>query len=74
MNNVDERVLVSLCPDPVIGVDGAGIIQLFNAAAEKLLGYAAVDVVGKLSITSIYPDLDSARQIKRLMFSDECGE
>ncbi|MCP4596977.1 sensor domain-containing diguanylate cyclase [Neptuniibacter sp.] len=74
MNNVDERVLVSLCPDPVIGVDGTGIIQLFNAAAEKLLGYAAADVVGKLSITSIYPDLDSARQIKRLMFSDECGE
>lgn len=74
MNNVDERVLVSLCPDPVIGVDGVGVIQIFNAAAEKLLGYAAADVVGKLSITSIYPDLDSARQIKRLMFSDENGE
>jgi len=74
VNNVDERVLVSLCPDPVIGVDGVGVIQIFNAAAEKLLGYAAADVVGKLSITSIYPDLDSARQIKRLMFSDENGE
>ena len=73
MNNVDETVLVSLCPDPVIGVDGAGVVQLFNAAAEKLLGYSSDEVVGKLSISKIYPDLESAKKIKKLMYSDSYG-
>ncbi|WP_299181877.1 sensor domain-containing diguanylate cyclase [uncultured Neptuniibacter sp.] len=74
MKNVDETVLVSLCPDPVIGVDGAGVVQLFNAAAEKLLGYSSDEVVGVLNISKIYPGLDEARSIKKLLFSDLYGE
>lgn len=74
MNNVDKTVLVSLCPDPVIGVDGVGNIQIFNSAAQKLLGYEAEEVVGCLSITEIYLSVDHAKQIKRLMYSDAYGE
>ncbi|WP_435794188.1 sensor domain-containing diguanylate cyclase [Neptuniibacter pectenicola] len=73
MKHVDESVIVSLCPDPIIGVDGAGIVRIFNAAAEKLLGYAAADVIGVLSIARIYPSLDDARKIKKLIYSDDYG-
>lgn len=73
MDQVNERVLISLCPDPVIGVDGEGLVQIFNAAAEKLLGYSSVDIVGKLHIKSIYPDLKAAQRIKRLLYSDLHG-
>lgn len=74
MRDVDQKLLVSLCPDPVIGVDGSGIVQIFNRAAEKLLGYCADDVIDKTDIRQIYPDLESARKIKSLMFSEEFGE
>lgn len=73
MNQVNERVMLSLCPDPVIGVDGEGIVQIFNPAAEKLLGYSAEEVIGSLSITSMYPDLKSAQRVKRLLYSDLHG-
>jgi diguanylate cyclase (GGDEF)-like protein/PAS domain S-box-containing protein len=74
VNNVDEAVLVSLCPDPVIGVDGLGVVQTFNAAAEKLLGYSSSEVVGVLNITEIYPSVEAARKIKQLMHSESYGE
>lgn len=74
MNNVDETVLVSLCPDPVIGVNGEGVVQLFNAAAEKLLGYSSDEVIGKLSIAKIYPSVEDAKKIKRLIFSEAYGD
>lgn len=73
MDNKVETVLVSLCPDPVIGVNGSGVVQLFNSAAESLLGYTADEVVGQLNIASIYPSLDDAKAAKRLMFSDGYG-
>ncbi len=73
MKNLDSRVLVNLCPDPVIGVDASGIINLFNGAAERLLKYQAEDVVGKLHICEIYTSLDHAREIKRLIESEDFG-
>lgn len=73
MNNVDETVIVSLCPDPVIGVDGCGVVQIFNAAAEKLLGYSSCDVIGHMNITEMYPSSEAARKIKKLMFSSSYG-
>lgn len=73
MNNVDETVIVSLCPDPVIGVDGSGVVQIFNAAAEKLLGYSSGDVIGRMNISEMYPSRDAARKIKKLMYSESYG-
>jgi diguanylate cyclase (GGDEF)-like protein/PAS domain S-box-containing protein len=73
VHQVNERVLIALCPDPVIGVDGDGVVQIFNPAAEKLLGYSASEVVGSLNIASIYPDLKSAQRVKRLLYSDLHG-
>ena len=38
----------------IIGTDPHGIIQSFNAGAERLLGYAANDVVGKISVADLH--------------------
>ncbi|WP_067866958.1 sensor domain-containing diguanylate cyclase [Neptuniibacter marinus] len=73
MRSVDGALIVSLCPDPIIGVDGSGVVRIFNPAAEAFLGYRAQDVVGSLSISKIYPSLDDARKIKKLIYSDSYG-
>jgi diguanylate cyclase (GGDEF)-like protein/PAS domain S-box-containing protein len=59
--------LVSLCPDPIIGVNRAGVIILFNIAAERLLGYRSEEVLDRLSITQVYTGAERAREIKRLL-------
>ncbi|MCO4756437.1 MAG: GGDEF domain-containing protein [Oceanospirillaceae bacterium] len=74
MKKIDSRTLVNLCPDPIIGVDAKGLINLFNAAAQRLLGYSSEDVVGRLHISEIYTSLDHAKEIKRLIQSDDFGE
>lgn len=61
----DLHDFVLLCPDPIIGVDRTGTIVLFNAAAERLLGYRSEDVIGRLSIVDVYPSADRARDISR---------
>jgi diguanylate cyclase (GGDEF)-like protein/PAS domain S-box-containing protein len=61
--------LVALCPDPIIGVNRAGIISLFNVAAQRLLGYDAEEVIGKLSIIRVYATVEQARDIKRQLYA-----
>lgn len=65
----DLQELVSLCPDPIIGVNRAGIVVLFNTAAERLLGYDAEEVIGKLAITHVYPTAEQARRIKKQLYA-----
>jgi diguanylate cyclase (GGDEF)-like protein/PAS domain S-box-containing protein len=65
--------LVALCPDGIIGVDRPGIITIFNRSAERLIGYDARDVVGKMSITRVYPSEQIAREVKKCIYSDEYG-
>lgn len=67
----DELALI--CPDPVIGIKRNGIITLFNPAAERLLGYSGDEVVGRLPVARLYPSRESAREIKRLIYSTDRG-
>ncbi|WP_199930370.1 GGDEF domain-containing protein [Sedimenticola thiotaurini] len=67
----DELALI--CPDPVIGIRRNGIITLFNPAAERMLGYSRDEVIGQLQVAKLYPSRESAREIKRLMYSDSKG-
>jgi signal transduction histidine kinase/CheY-like chemotaxis protein len=54
-----------------IATDARGVIQIFNAGAERMLGYAAVDVVDKLTPANISdPDELIARAAA---LSDEFG-
>lgn len=57
--------MASLCPDPIIAINRAGTIILFNTAAEHLLGYNSKEVIEQLSITQIYPAADQARHVKK---------
>ena len=63
------KELVSISPDPIIGVNREGIINLFNLAAERLLGYSAEEVLDQMTITQFYPSLAQARQIKKLIYA-----
>lgn len=73
MTDFDVNTFTELCPDPVIAVDRKGVISIFNPAAEQLLGYRHQDVVGQMSIATIYGGIERAKRIQALMLSDEYG-
>jgi len=61
--------LVSLSPDPIIAVNRAGVIVLFNKAAEQLLGYSDDEIIERLAIAQVYPTIDHARNVNRQMYA-----
>ena len=65
--------LVLMCPDGIVGVNREGIVIIFNAAAEKLTGLVAEDVIGKMSIQDVYHISELARDIKKKIYSDRFG-
>jgi len=66
--------MISLCPDGIIGVNRHGTIILFNRAAEKLTGYAGEEIIGRMPISDLYHPQESARVIKKKLYSSEFGE
>lgn len=66
-----ERVIDSSV-DAIISADKAGLVLLFNRAAERIYGYEAREVVGVMNIRDLYPD-DHARDILRLLHSRDHG-
>ena len=73
INNKGALELILICPDPVIGVDRQGLVNLFNPAAQRLLGYQPDEVLGKLNIADCYHPSGEARRIKKLIYGDEYG-
>lgn len=47
-------IIDSATEQAIIATDSTGRIEVFNAGAERLLGYAQGEVVGKLRITDLY--------------------
>lgn len=66
-----ERILNSAV-DGVISADMRGTVLLFNHSAERICGYRASDVIGKMSVTELYPP-GVAQEIMRLLRSSERG-
>jgi PAS domain S-box-containing protein len=66
-----ERILNSAV-DGVISADMRGTVLLFNHSAERICGYKASDVIGKMSVTELYPP-GVAQEIMRLLRSSERG-
>lgn len=64
--------LVEASVDAIVAADLRGRIILFNAGAERLYGYPREDVIGKLSVTQLYPG-DGARDVMRMLSSEERG-
>lgn len=66
-----ERILNSAV-DGIIAADMRGTVLLFNHSAERICGYKASDVIGKMSVTELYPP-GMAQEIMRLLRSSERG-
>lgn len=58
--------LVNASVDGIIASDTKGRIILFNPAAERIYGYRASDVVGRLDVRKLYPDGGATEIMRRL--------
>jgi PAS domain S-box-containing protein len=59
MSSLEERIIAG-CDDAVVHADRDGIIRLWNAGAERVLGYSAAEAVGK-SLDLIIPEKQRRR-------------
>jgi PAS domain S-box-containing protein len=66
-----ERLIDSTV-DAIIAADLRGQIILFNQGAERLFGYRARDVIGKISVWELY-EPNAAKQIMRMLRSTSYG-
>jgi PAS domain S-box-containing protein len=66
-----ERILNSTV-DGIIAADMRGQVLLFNQGAERICGYRAVDVIGKIPVKELYPP-GVAQEVMRLIRSAEHG-
>jgi diguanylate cyclase (GGDEF)-like protein/PAS domain S-box-containing protein len=66
------ETILHTSPDGVIGNDLKGNIFFFNASAEQLLGYSREEVIGKINVSSLYPE-GGAREVREFVFSEEYG-
>ena len=66
--------LIDSSVDAIIATDMKGNILIFNKGAEKLLGYKAEEVIGKMNIKQIYPEgSKQARMIMSMLRSPAYG-
>ncbi len=66
-----ERLIDSTV-DAIVAADMRGIVILFNQGAERLYGYRADEVIGKLPVWALY-DEGVPRQIMRMLRSTSHG-
>ena len=66
--------LIAVCPDPVIGVDNEGVINVFNRAAERLLGFKAQNVINSRKIATLYERQTEVSDVERLLSVESYGE
>src|SRR5258706_2890103 len=52
----------------IIASDASGVITVFNSGAERMLGYAAPDVVGIRNVTELHLDTELVQHARRLAF------
>jgi PAS domain S-box-containing protein len=64
--------LVDSAVDAIIAVDMRGIVIVFNKGAETLFGYDASEVVGKVSVATLYPE-GVPSQVMRMLRSNSYG-
>lgn len=66
-----ERLIDSTV-DAIVASDIDGVVVLFNQGAERIMGYAAEDIVGKVHVSQLYPE-GVARNIMRMLRSSSYG-
>ncbi len=64
--------LIEASVDAIVAADLSGTIILYNKGAERIYGYKAEEVVGKLSVAKLYPE-GVAKEVMRRIRSNEYG-
>src|SRR5437763_15545449 len=64
--------LIEASADIVVAVDRSGAIVFYNDGAEKNLGYAPSEILGR-PVTTIYPSVTEAHRVMEAMRSDDWG-
>lgn len=67
------NMLIEASPDGIIVTDAKGDVILYNKAAERLLGYATEEVIGKTNVKSLYPK-GLAHKIRELLMDERIGK
>ncbi len=63
-------VIDSATEQAIIATDATGLVEVFNAGAERLLGYGQGEVVGRLRLTDFH-DREELEARRALLFADE---
>ncbi len=58
--------------DAIVAADRHGTIILFNKGAERIWGYDAEDVLGRMHVAKLYPD-GVAREIRSMLLNEGSG-
>lgn len=64
--------LIDSTVDAIVAADIQGTIILFNPGAERIYGYSADEVVGRMHVEKLYPE-GVARQVMRMLRSASHG-
>ncbi len=67
-------VIDSATEQAIIATDSAGVVQVFNAGAERLLGFAQGEVVGRANLTRFHQPAELAERYRALFGHDARGE
>eukprot|EP00741_Cyanophora_paradoxa_P016872 tig00020943_g16296.t1 len=64
-SKAQSRSILQAAEDSVIVADDGGLVTIFNPSAERLFARRATDVVGKVHVTELLPDFQSAAERRR---------
>jgi PAS domain S-box-containing protein len=64
--------LINASVDAIIAADLEGRVLLFNKGAERIYGYTAEEVVGRMRVSALYPE-GRAREVMRMLRSPQHG-
>ena len=70
-NEARTRIVLDSAPDAFVAIDREGVIRTWNAAAERLLGWSAPEVIGRaFAEIAIPPELRAAHDERRRALLD----
>lgn len=64
--------IIQSSPNPIIGTDMKGNLIIWNRGAEETLGYKAEEVVGRMSVRTLYPE-GVAKKVMKILRGPESG-
>jgi len=67
-----QTKMIQTSSDGIVASDRQGNILIFNAGAEKILGYKQEEVIGKIMVEDIYPP-NVAQDVLQKLFSTRYG-